>query len=138
MTIVMPATDICQNTDASGMRIFVPGYVFPLSQNPFRDFSLHSANKLYICAVWILSKFKIKFMQRRYRTVPELKAQESAQTLAFSDPALAGKLTAMGVLPGTRIEMVRTAPFGKTYYVKVDGIRLALREEEAASILLTA
>jgi len=75
-------------------------------------------------------------MQRRYRTIPDLKLNESALTLAFTDPALAGKLTAMGVLPGTRIELVRPAPFGKAYYIKVDGVRLALREEEAASILL--
>ncbi len=75
-------------------------------------------------------------MQRRYRTIPDLKLNESALTFAFTDPALAGKLTAMGVLPGTRIELVRPAPFGKAYYIKVDGVRLALREEEAASILL--
>ena len=75
-------------------------------------------------------------MQRRYRTVPELKAHESAHALSFTDPALAGKLTAMGVLPGTLIEMVRVAPFGKAYYIKADGVRLALREEEAGSIML--
>ncbi len=75
-------------------------------------------------------------MQRRYRTISDLKLHESARTLAFADPELACKLTAMGVLPGTRIEMVRHAPFGSAYYIKVDGIRMALREEEAASILL--
>ena len=75
-------------------------------------------------------------MQRRYRTISDLKLNESAKAIAFTDPALAGKLTAMGVLPGTRIELVRPAPFGKAYYIKVDGVRLALREEEAASILL--
>lgn len=75
-------------------------------------------------------------MQRRYRTVPDLKAHESARTLAFSDPSLAGKLTAMGVLPGAQIEMVRPAPFGRAYYIKVDGVRLALREEEAAAIMI--
>lgn len=75
-------------------------------------------------------------MQRRYRTIPELKAHESARALSFDDPALAGKLTAMGLLPGTLIEMVRTAPFGNAYYIKADGIRLALRKEEAASILV--
>jgi Fe2+ transport system protein FeoA len=77
-------------------------------------------------------------MQRRHRTLSELKSNESALTLSFSDPALAGKLTAMGLLPGTRIEMVRPAPFGKAYYIKADGVRMALREEEAASILLEA
>lgn len=75
-------------------------------------------------------------MQRRYRTIPELKAHESARALSFDDPALASKLTAMGLLPGTLIEMVRSAPFGHAYYIKADGVRLALRKEEAASILV--
>lgn len=75
-------------------------------------------------------------MQRRYRTIPDLKNHESAHALSFQDPALAGRLTAMGVLPGTLIEMVRSAPFGSAYYIKADGIRLALREEEASSILI--
>jgi Fe2+ transport system protein FeoA len=43
----------------------------------------------------------------------------------------------MGVLPGAVIEMVRKSPFGDAFYIKVDGIRLALRNEEAQSILLT-
>ena len=75
-------------------------------------------------------------MQRRYRTILDLKLHESALTIAFSNPELACKLTSMGLLPGTRIEMVRHAPFGSAYYIKVDGIRMALREEEAQSILL--
>jgi Fe2+ transport system protein FeoA len=32
--------------------------------------------------------------------------------------------------------MVRQSPFGNAFYVKVDGVRMALRREEAASILL--
>lgn len=76
-------------------------------------------------------------MQRRHRTLPELKASESAQAISFTDPSLACKLTAMGVLPGAIIEMVRKSPFGDAFYIKVDGIRLALRSEEAQSILLT-
>jgi ferrous iron transport protein A len=75
-------------------------------------------------------------MQRRYRTLTELKVQESARTIAFEDPALAGKLTSMGLRPGTVMEVVRTAPFGHTLYIKADGLRIALRAEEARSILL--
>ena len=75
-------------------------------------------------------------MQRRYRSILDLKTNESARALAFSDSELACKLTAMGVLPGARVELVRQSPFGDAYYVKVDGIRFALRENEAASILL--
>jgi Fe2+ transport system protein FeoA len=65
-----------------------------------------------------------------------LKINESARALTFTDPELACKLTAMGVLPGARVELVRLSPFGDAYYVKVDGIRFALRKNEAASILL--
>lgn len=76
-------------------------------------------------------------MQRRHRTLPELKSHEIALAITFTDPALACKLTSMGVLPGVQIEMVRKSPFGDAYYVKVDGVRLALRNEEAATILMT-
>ncbi|MCS6928707.1 MAG: ferrous iron transport protein A [Saprospiraceae bacterium] len=58
--------------------------------------------------------------------------------MRIEDPVLASRLTAMGVLPGSLIEMVRCTPFGHTYYVKADGIRLALRREEAQSILVEA
>lgn len=75
-------------------------------------------------------------MQRRFRSIRDLKINESAKTLAFSDSELACKLTSMGFLPGARVEMVRHSPFGDAFYVKVDGIRFALREDEAASILL--
>jgi ferrous iron transport protein A len=61
---------------------------------------------------------------------------ESARAIAFENPALAGKLTSMGLLPGSLVELIRRAPFGHAYYIKADGVRLALREEEAASILL--
>ncbi|MEZ4921192.1 MAG: FeoA family protein [Saprospiraceae bacterium] len=75
-------------------------------------------------------------MQRRYRTISDLRMHESARAIAFENPALAGKLTSMGLLPGSLVELIRRAPFGHAYYIKADGVRLALREEEAASILL--
>lgn len=76
-------------------------------------------------------------MQRRHRTLPELKVNESAQAISFTSPSLACKLTSMGILPGALIEMVRKAPFGDAFYIKADGVRLALRMDEAATILLT-
>lgn len=75
-------------------------------------------------------------MQRRYRSILDLKKNESAQALAFSDSELACKLIAMGFLPGATVELVRHSPFGSAYYIKVDGIRFALRAEEAACIML--
>ena len=75
-------------------------------------------------------------MQRHHRTVTDLKLHENARAIAFSDPKLACKLTSMGVLPGANIQVVRSSPFGDAYYIKVDGVRLALREAEAANILV--
>jgi len=44
---------------------------------------------------------------------------------------------AMGVLPGSRVELCRRAPFGGGWYVKVDNLLLALRQHEIDSIVLT-
>jgi len=57
--------------------------------------------------------------------------------VGFTDEQLAGKLLAMGVLPGSKLEFVRRAPFGGACYVKVDDQALALRNEELAAILVT-
>lgn len=75
-------------------------------------------------------------MQRHHRTVTDLKLHENARAIAFSSPELACKLTSMGVLPGANIQVIRSSPFGNTFYIKVDGVRLALREAEAANILV--
>lgn len=75
-------------------------------------------------------------MIRKYRTVESLRRLECARALRVTDPALASRLMAMGILPGSLIEMIRPAPFGHAYYIKADGIRLALRKEEAANIVV--
>ncbi len=52
----------------------------------------------------------------------------------FNRESIASKLLAMGVLPGSRIELVRKGPFGGTYYIAVDDHFLALRHRELQSI----
>ncbi len=54
----------------------------------------------------------------------------------FTDQPMAAKLMAMGVLPGSRIEPYRKAPFGGGWYVRVDNLLLALREDELDSIVV--
>ncbi len=54
----------------------------------------------------------------------------------FTDPFVAGKLMAMGVLPGTHVKMIRKAPLGGGFYIKADNHLLALRDKEAACIVL--
>ncbi len=54
----------------------------------------------------------------------------------FTNEQIGCKLLAMGVFPGSRIEVVRKAPFGGGLFLKIDQNYLALRQQEAACILL--
>lgn len=56
--------------------------------------------------------------------------------VGFKREDLAGKLLAMGILPGSTLEVVRRSPFGGACYVRVDDQAIALRDEELAAILI--
>ena len=47
-----------------------------------------------------------------------------------------GRLMEMGLLPGTRVEMVRRAPFGDPLEIRLRGYRLILRSADAAEVSL--
>lgn len=46
------------------------------------------------------------------------------------------RLREMGVLPGTRVTLVRTAPLGDPIEIKVRGYSLTLRKSEAEHVLV--
>ncbi|MFZ2897922.1 MAG: FeoA family protein [Saprospiraceae bacterium] len=69
-------------------------------------------------------------------SLAELKENEEGTLLGFEDEHLAVKLMAMGVLPGSRLRMIRKNNSGKTLYVRVDQMHLAIRKSEAACIVL--
>lgn len=46
------------------------------------------------------------------------------------------RLREMGLLAGTRITLVRTAPLGDPFEIKVRGYHLTLRKAEAAEIIV--
>ncbi|HWA87397.1 MAG TPA: FeoA family protein [Opitutus sp.] len=46
------------------------------------------------------------------------------------------RLREMGLLPGTRITLVRAAPLGDPIEIKVRGYHLTLRKSEAAHVLV--
>ena len=48
------------------------------------------------------------------------------------------RLMEMGVIPGTEIRVVKSAPFGDPIQIRVLGYSLALRKNEAASIEIVA
>jgi Fe2+ transport system protein FeoA len=66
----------------------------------------------------------------------DIKVAEGGILVRFEDERLAVKLMAMGVLPGSRIMLVRKDISGKTLYVQVDQMRLAIRKTEAECIVL--
>lgn len=71
-------------------------------------------------------------------SVKELKQGRTGRITHFTDDQIAGKLTTMGVLPGSRVLVVRTAPFSGGFYLKVDGMNIVLRAHEADNIMTTA
>jgi|GEM_PF-2009627 ferrous iron transport protein A len=61
---------------------------------------------------------------------------ERGQIAGFRSDYIAGKLMAMGVLPGADVEVLRRAPLGGGWYVRIGAQRLALREDEFDSIIM--
>ncbi len=68
--------------------------------------------------------------------IANLKRGQSGQVSHFTDERIASKLMAMGLLPGSKVQFMRKAPFGGGCYIKADNIVIALRQREAASIML--
>ncbi|MCC6725447.1 MAG: ferrous iron transport protein A [Saprospiraceae bacterium] len=70
--------------------------------------------------------------------VTQLKAGFGGRISHFTDERIAGKLMTMGVLPGSEVKVIRIAPFNGGYYLKVDGINVVVRHNEASSIMTTS
>ena len=54
----------------------------------------------------------------------------------FIDQHIASKLLSIGILPGSTLQVIRSAPGSYVYYVKVDGVIVALRRNELNAIVL--
>lgn len=70
------------------------------------------------------------------RKLTDLPVRAESEVINFTNDLIGGKLMAMGILPGSRVAVVRKAPFGGGWYVRADGSYLALRKAEAASIIV--
>ncbi|MFL6468973.1 MAG: ferrous iron transport protein A [Pyrinomonadaceae bacterium] len=68
-------------------------------------------------------------------TLRELPAGLTAKVkTVHGEGAVPKRLMEMGVIPGTEIQMVKSAPFGDPIQIRVLGYSLALRKNEAASV----
>lgn len=72
-------------------------------------------------------------------TLAQLPAGSSAVIASYpqAGPAFT-RLREMGLLPGTRVTLVRIAPLGDPIEIQVRGYRLSLRKSEAALVELAA
>lgn len=52
----------------------------------------------------------------------------------INDSELANYFIEMGLIPGEKIKLLRTAPFGDPMLVEVAGFRLSIRKQEASAV----
>jgi ferrous iron transport protein A len=71
------------------------------------------------------------------KTIAQLHKSEIGKVYKFTDQVLASRLVAMGILPGSRVEVLGKAPLRGGLYLKVDNQRIALRFKEAQSIVVS-
>jgi ferrous iron transport protein A len=72
-------------------------------------------------------------------TLDELKAGETAVIKRFSgNLELQSRLVEMGLLVGTRLRVVKKAPFGGPVELKVRDYYVTLRREDASQIVLSS
>ncbi len=66
----------------------------------------------------------------------DLKAGDQTIIVGYArkDKELRKKLLAMGLLKGTEIKVIRTAPLGDPVEIELRGFQLSLRKEEAQAL----
>lgn len=66
----------------------------------------------------------------------ELKPGDSARIIGYLDEDVAYRqqLLALGLTPGARVDVVRTAPFGDPKQIRVRGASLFLRRADATTL----
>ncbi|MEY3416210.1 MAG: ferrous iron transport protein [Bacteroidota bacterium] len=72
----------------------------------------------------------------KHKTIASLHIGETGIVSGFTDELMSLKLLEMGCLPGSKIELDSIAPLGCPICINVSGYRLAIRLEEAATVLL--
>lgn len=72
-------------------------------------------------------------------TVTDLPIGKAARVIAVhGNDRVSRRLLEMGVVPGTSVEVVKSAPFGDPIQVRVRGYSLAMRRSEAGAIEVDA
>ena len=70
------------------------------------------------------------------RTVLDLGNGEEAVIRSFHEESVACKLLTMGIVPDTKVTLIRRAPFGGAVCLKLGQTFVAVRNSEAKAIIL--
>ncbi|MBC7884585.1 MAG: ferrous iron transport protein A [Saprospiraceae bacterium] len=73
---------------------------------------------------------------KQKRTLSSLRTGESAFVDVLDECLFTCKLLNLGLLPKTKVTLVRKSPFGGAFYIKLGGYQLAIRIEEADTIYI--
>ena len=66
----------------------------------------------------------------------KLKRGRTGRVYDYHNPEIKSKLLNIGIVPGAEIELIRIAPFGGAYFIKLANHYYALRKEEANTLEL--
>ena len=67
-------------------------------------------------------------------TLKEGKTGMTLKVVSIADSALKERLMTMGMTPGTKVQVLRSAPLGDPIAVRLRSYNLALRREDAEKI----
>ena len=67
-------------------------------------------------------------------TLKESKTGMTVKVVSIADSALKERLMTMGMTPGTKVQVLRSAPLGDPIAVRLRSYNLALRREDAEKI----
>ncbi|MFT6334212.1 MAG: Fe2+ transport system protein FeoA [Saprospiraceae bacterium] len=70
------------------------------------------------------------------KSVLDLKVGEVGYVKSFDNLDCACKLLTLGLLPKSRVTVVRKSPLGDALYLQLDGHKIAIRNNEGAAILI--
>jgi ferrous iron transport protein A len=70
------------------------------------------------------------------KTILDLKPGEEGIVHKFKEESLACSLLTLGVLPETKIKMIRKSPMGNAVCVQLGDYLLALRKKQASKIII--
>lgn len=70
-------------------------------------------------------------------TLKEAKVGSTVRVISIEESPLKQRLMSMGIIPNTRVEILRSAPLGDPIAIRLRAYNLSLRRDDAEKIIVT-